>query len=482
MSHLKIEQNTSSVEVITSTIIDKLYELAQSGTLDSSSNLKGNLQVAHAYEDAVTYLTTNYANLQINVTGGAYIRFADATVQSICATNWGDGTGITTIQAAVVNNIGGAFKNNTAIVSFTEFAKFTSYGSAFTKADDNRDTFRQCTKLVSITIPASLQLVQSCMFYQCTNLTSVGNTENNAFKIIYDSAFNGTKITTLNVSQVTYIYDSAFTSCTSLTSLNLNSCVTIEHENFKYCSALVSAGVTSALKTIGYSAFQYCSSLVSPGDTSGLTVIPPRAFEGCKKLTTIDTSNVVTIDDERAFADCTSLTAVNLQNCTRIGANAFLNCVALTSIGDTSKVTYIGSYGPFNNTPNLKVDFNFPSLQTINGNCSGSGFTNVISMGTITTCSGTFKGCASLLTAVFPETCSYLGGSIVENCTKLRWVKVLYHGVATLDAQFAFSNSNNCPIYVVDAYLDAYKTASIWSGFSSRLKALSTWSTDFPNG
>ena len=47
MKHLKIEQSTSSIEVVDSKVIDKLYNLVLfhpvGESLDSTSNLKGNL-------------------------------------------------------------------------------------------------------------------------------------------------------------------------------------------------------------------------------------------------------------------------------------------------------------------------------------------------------------------------------------------------------------------------------------------------------
>ena len=115
MKHLKIEQSTSSIEVVDPKVIDKLYNLVLfhpvGESLDSTSNLKGNLQCSHAYEDVVDYLTTNYKDLSISVSGGLYIRFNDKNVETICATNWGDGIGITKIQASVVNTFNDKFSN-----------------------------------------------------------------------------------------------------------------------------------------------------------------------------------------------------------------------------------------------------------------------------------------------------------------------------------------------------------------------------------
>lgn len=55
-----------------------------------------------------------------------YIRFADPVVQEICATNWGNGTGITAEQAAAVTTFGTHFQNNTEITTFNEAKYFTA--------------------------------------------------------------------------------------------------------------------------------------------------------------------------------------------------------------------------------------------------------------------------------------------------------------------------------------------------------------------
>ena len=54
-----------------------------------------------------------------------YIRFADSVVQQICATNWGNGVGITPEQASAATNFGDKFTGNTEITAFPEIEKFT---------------------------------------------------------------------------------------------------------------------------------------------------------------------------------------------------------------------------------------------------------------------------------------------------------------------------------------------------------------------
>ena len=146
MKHLYIKQN-NNVEIVSSDIIEKLYKISQGEGLDSTSDLIGNLQCTHAYDDAVTYLTTKFKNLQINVTGGSYIRFADDAVRQICATNWGDGIGITAAQAAAVSSVGTKFQANTSITSFDEIKLFTK----ITKITPNQ--YYKCSNLSHFIIP-----------------------------------------------------------------------------------------------------------------------------------------------------------------------------------------------------------------------------------------------------------------------------------------------------------------------------------------
>ena len=67
MTHLYIEQNTGQIEEVNASIISKLYELASSGDLDDTSDLKGRLHSTSGYEDQVSYLNTNFSDLYINV-------------------------------------------------------------------------------------------------------------------------------------------------------------------------------------------------------------------------------------------------------------------------------------------------------------------------------------------------------------------------------------------------------------------------------
>ena len=75
MTHLYIEQNGITEEV-SSSVISKLYELATSGTLDGTSNLKGRLHTTLGYRYKIDYLYIAYLDLYIDATEYA-INFED---------------------------------------------------------------------------------------------------------------------------------------------------------------------------------------------------------------------------------------------------------------------------------------------------------------------------------------------------------------------------------------------------------------------
>ena len=76
MTHLNIQQG-QNIEVVSASIIKKLYEAALSvpepleGEQDAAY-MSGNLQVDRTYRAQVQYLTTRFPDLHINVTEGYF--------------------------------------------------------------------------------------------------------------------------------------------------------------------------------------------------------------------------------------------------------------------------------------------------------------------------------------------------------------------------------------------------------------------------
>ena len=343
ITHLNLNQTTSSIEVVSSTIIDKLYELAKTN-LDETSNVQGNLQVVHAYEDAVTYLLNKFPNLQINVTGGAYIRFADNAVATICAKNWGDGIGTSLVQASIVNTLNNKFSGNTNIISFNEFSKFIN-----------------------------VKILLANEFQYCS------------------------KLTTIDLSNITTIGGSVFEGCTALTSiLNINDAIT-------------------ALPSFAFAACKNLSAMHIP---VSCTTLGDQTFKNDAKLAVIDSlANIVSIGNY-CFSGCTSITTLDFSN-------------ALKTIGDSA-----------------------------------------------------FKECG-FTTITIPSTVTSIGGSAFEQnnvYASTRWAKCLAVTPPADCDRFTFTSKATYKIYVPDDSVDAYKAATNWSTYISRIFSLTQFAIDFPNG
>lgn len=240
----------------------------------------------------------------------------------------------------------------------------------------------------------------------------------------------------------------AFTGCAKLKSItlppNLDS---IEGGSFYYCSELTSINFPSGITSIGDFAFWECTSLnVDVVLPSTCTSIGESAFEATlvKSLsggtinigdaafmrTPLQTINLEggTIGYE-AFYGCTALTSCNLGNVTSIGENAFYRCSGLTSITIPDSVTGIGD--------------------------------------------GAFQNCRSLTSITIPDSVANIGYGAFGYCTSLSSITV--NEIAPINitlGEYAFYSTNNCPIYVPAQSVDAYKAASGWSTYASRITAI----------
>ena len=166
-------------------------------------------------------------------------------------------------------------------------------------------TFRGCVRLAGVTIPASVQRIDSWAFAYCYSLKNV---------------------TFAPGSRVNYISQGAFTYCTSLQSLTLPDALTsMSDDAFAYCGALKAVTIPAGVKTLPERAFYACSALETVDFTGdGLTGMGHSAFFWCTKLTTIRTAGkpglpaTLTSIPRWAFYRCDSLAQLDLSSATAL--------------------------------------------------------------------------------------------------------------------------------------------------------------------
>ena len=234
--------------------------------------IEGTLNVAGSiYEDAGEVVKSKYPNLTLNVLGGYYVRFADAEVQRICVTNWGDGIGITSSQVAEVETLARYFVGNTNITSLNELRYFTGLDSLHNSAASyNYGTFNGCANLTNVTLPSSIKSLGVASFAACSSLRSIGdatNVESLGERCFDSSPLEGFKVKLSSLMNIGYgaFYNTQIDSVVDLGNLSIiPDGVYIGGKTrgvFGSCTQLRVAILPSTITTIGTVAFEKCSNL-----------------------------------------------------------------------------------------------------------------------------------------------------------------------------------------------------------------------------
>lgn len=85
-----------------------------------------------------------------------------------------------------------------------------------------------------------------------------------------------------------------------------------------------------------------------------------------------------------------------------------------------------------------------------------------------------FYYCSSLENISIPSNVTSIGHRALRNCSGLISITVEATTPPTLGADKVFDGTNDCPIYVPTESVDAYKSATNWSEYASRIQAIPT--------
>ena len=199
-------------------------------------------------------------------------------------------------------------------------------------------------------------------------------------------------------------------------------------------------------------------------------------FGGCTSLKELTVPEGITRLGYDCFSGLTSLEKVNIPNSLVYidNANVFLNC-NLKSFEAYGPLEYIGG-STFRNNKNLVSCIIPNAVITLLENNLFQGCGSLESFDipeTVTSIGGAcFNGCSTLKHLVIPERVTRIRYAAFGGCLSMEYFILLSVTPPALENQDAFSNTNNCPIYVPATSVSAYKTATNWSNYASRIQAI----------
>lgn len=481
--------------------------------------IEGTLNVSTpVYEDSLQTLKEAYGNnLVLNVTGGYFVRFQDPEVQRIVATNWGDGKGITTEQVKAITDIGTKFSGNTLIETFDEFEKFEGV-TVLTK----EGTFRNCSNLNSIKLPNTLiKTSRGYDFNGCTSLTDI--TFPDSLTYLGGWFCNGCtaldKDITGDFKNVTYIGRDAFHDAPIKGELVLDNVDTFESNNgrqFKN-TKITKATIKGTVDNIPNECFEGCTELAVAVLGDNITILNSNAFASCTSLKTVDVSNIKYFGNscfyncplEMDLLDLSSVISLRKESLNHYG-HGFYNFKRFdkvifpkrpfkcnlanffegvnSSIGEIVNIEYAHVGGDWYRQAGRLVYCNVDKeYETLTFNYVERNVEEFLSK---------LKIRKVVLPSITIFDCAYPGGRGFSNADYLNsiefgenLVEFLRYGLQgykqlqsvifrslnppTMGTNYALDNTNNCPIYVPDASVEAYQSATNWVNYKDRIKPLS---------
>lgn len=208
-----------------------------------------------------------------------------------------------------------------------------------------------------------------------------------------------------------------------------------------------------------------------------VTNVRGYAFYACRNLAEIDLPLATSVGDQ-AFNNCSALTTANLPLVESIGQHGFSNCKALRAANFPSADNIAN--GAFNSCTSLETA-SFPKVTSVAGSmfsyCSSL---TAINFPLATSIEGnSFISCTKLKTADFPLVTS-IGYSVFAGCSELVVLVIRQaNSVCSLSSTNALTNTpiqkGTGYIYVSDALVEDYKTATNWSTFADQIKPLSEY-------
>lgn len=196
-------------------------------------------------------------------------------------------------------------------------------------------------------------------------------------------------------------------------------------------TALSSSTIGSCVNIIGDGAYSGCTALSNVRIPSTVSSIGTKAFYNCSGLLDASMPDSVTSIGDYAFSGCTQLSMINLPNyLTSLGVGAFGNSLNFSTINIPRTLTYIP-----------------------------------------TQC---FYNCDGLSDIVLPSSITSIGTEAFRECSGLYNLTLHSTTPPTLGTNALYNTNSNMRIFVPSASVNAYKTASGWSNYASKIQAITS--------
>lgn len=340
--------------------------------------------------------------------------------------------------------------------------------------------FQYCEGLTSINIPNSVKSIGSYAFSYCEALRSI-NSENEGEAIMPDSLnfirtdiFNNCKLIKMVYLPYNGVVNSGYQNI--LFDINYqNFIVYVPQEQYgnywqKYYSSrgliLPYPRVESTNHTIQFT--------INSTGSQQVKVIKSETLKFVEKMTINGTEVENPKNSTQQLVDGENVIKVWLYD-SRIINNDLLYTISVNSVEIQNSVTTIGNYILYycEDLTNVTI----PDSVTTIGNSSFSHcnkLTNINIPNSVTSIGNyAFSYCSGLTNIVIPDSVTTIGYNTFSSCSGLTSVTIEATTPPSLGSD-VFYDTNNCPIYVPAESVDAYKNATNWKTYKSRIQAIPT--------
>lgn len=367
---------------------------------------------------------------------------------------------------ASINNKGGQVTSATPFSAYSEaidnLPSGGNTGTPMYESLENTSTYNSNDTqlfdfITDVVIPIGVTTIDKYAFYNVTSgrLIPIDIKAPSGLTTIKERAFEeNRKVSSITfdngVSNLTTIEGYAFKGCNRLTGFTFPDTLTdVGNYAFSGCTSLTNPTIKSGV-TYGQDVFNSCYAATAATIESGTTTVPWSAFYSCTGITEFNIPDTVTKIDGSAFR-YTKVSALTIpDSVTEIVNAAFQGMYNLKSIEIPTGVTILDNYVLCGDTALNSVVLN-EGLTTIN--------------------SYSLAYCPALTTLRFPSTVTQMQSSVITGSTGLTSIYVLNPTPPTI-VNTSLTNTANFIIYVPAASVEAYKAATNWSSYSSRIQAI----------